>query len=108
MKAIIFRDKETNKIISDSNDYERLKKQGKTDEEIIKMVEEYNSTEKSKIAQVVELDEYAQFYKTQKANAYKEQQEDFELIGDALRDLAEKIDNYIENAKKIYSKEKKQ
>lgn len=46
MKVIIYRDKETKKIVRDGgDDYELLKAHGKTDEDIAALVEEFNGRE---------------------------------------------------------------
>lgn len=46
MKVIIYRDKETKKIVRDGgDDYERLKERGKTDEDIAALAEEFNARE---------------------------------------------------------------
>ena len=104
MKVIIYRDKETKKIVRDGgNDYERLKERGKTDEDIAALVEEFNGREnRPQIAEIVELDEIAEFYRTLKLNAYREQLNDFEFMEDRLDELSRMIENYIDEAKKAY------
>ena len=45
MKAIIHRDKQTKKIVNEIDEYGRLEKAGKTEAEIVSVVEEYNKRE---------------------------------------------------------------
>lgn len=63
MKVIIYRDKETNNIIRESEDYDILKKYGSTEQQIEATVKKFNSTQKVHIAEIIELDEVAQFYR---------------------------------------------
>ena len=107
MKVIIYRDKETKKIVRDSgDDYERLKERGKTDEDIAALVEEFNARENCpQIVEIVELDEIAEYYMARKLNAYREQLNDFAFMEDRLDELARIIKNYIDEAKKAYKEE---
>ena len=108
MKVIIYRDKETKKIVRDGgNDYERLKARGKTDEDIAALVKEFNGRENCpQTVEIVELDEVAEYYRTKKLNAYKEQLNDFAFIEDRLNELSRMIENYIDEAKQAYKEEK--
>lgn len=56
---------------------------------------------------IVALDEVAEYYRTQKLNAYKEQLNDFAFIEDRLDELSRMIENYIDEAKKAYKEERK-
>ena len=107
MKAIIYRDKATNQIERDAgDDYERLKACGKTDEDIAMLVKEFNGRENCpQIVEIVELDEVAEFYRTQKLNAYKQQLNDVSFMEDKLDELSRMIENYIDEAKKAYKEE---
>lgn len=50
MKVIIYRDKETKRIVRGAgDDYELLKARGKTDEDIAALVEEFNGRENKKL-----------------------------------------------------------
>ena len=73
MKVIIYRDKETKKIVRDGgNDYERLKARGKTDEDIAALVKEFNGRENCpQTVEIVELEVVAEYFITKKLNAYK-------------------------------------
>lgn len=104
MKVIIYRDKETKKIVRDGgDDYERLKERGKTDEDIAALVKEFNARENClQTVEIVELDEIAEYYMTLKLNAYREQLNDFAFIEDRLDELSRMIESYIDEAKKAY------
>lgn len=107
MKVIIYRDKETKKIVRDAgDDYELLKARGKTDEDIAALVEEFNARENChQTVEIVELDEIAEYYMTQKLNAYREQLNDFAFMEDRLDELSSLIESYIDEAKKAYKEE---
>ena len=107
MKVIIYRDKETKKIVRDGgDDYERLKARGKTDEDIAALVEEFNAREDChQMVEIVELDEIAEYYMTRKLNAYREQLNDFAFMEDRLDELSRMIESYIDAAKKAYKEE---
>ena len=107
MKVIIYRDKETKKIVRDGgDDYELLKAHGKKDEDIAALVEAFNGRENCpQIVEIVELDEIAEYYRTLERNAYKEQLNDFEFMEDRLYELSRMIENYIDEAKKAYKEE---
>ena len=109
MKVIIYRDKETKKIVRDGgDDYERLKERGKTEEDIAVLVEAFNARENNtQTAEVVELDEIAEYYMTRKLNAYKEQLNDFAFMEDRLYEFSRMIKSYIDEAKEAYKEEKK-
>lgn len=104
MKVIIYRDKKTKKIVRDENDsYEQFKERGKTDEELTALVEEFNARENCpQTVEIVELDEIAEFYRTRKLNAYKEQLNDFAFMEDRLDELSRMIENYIDKAREAY------
>ena len=109
MKVIIYRDKETKQIVRDAgDDYELLKARGKTDEDIAALVEEFNGRENCpQIVEIVELDEVAEFYRTRKLNAYKEQLNDFAFMEDRLDELSRMIESYIDEGKKAYKEDRK-
>ena len=70
--------------------------------------EEFNGRENlPQIAEIVDLDEIAEFYRTQKLNAYKEQLNDFAFMEDRLDELSRMIENYIDEAKKAYKEDRK-
>ena len=107
MKAIIHRDKQTKKIVNDFDEYDKLIKQGRTETEIRTMVEAYNHKDRAETVEIVEIDEVAEFYRTRKLNAYKDQLYDFATMENMLDDLSRMIKDYIYDAKKAY-KEKQE
>lgn len=103
MKVIIYRDKETNKIIYEDDSYNHLKQFGMTDEEIEKGVKKLNSEKKNEVAEIIELDEIAMFYRDKSHNEYAKQMQAFEIMEYTLNDLSDQINEYIQNAKKAYN-----
>lgn len=102
MKAIIRRDRTTGAIVDDLGEYELLTVQGKTDEEIAGLVGEYNekSKDKDRIAELVELDEAAQFYKARHKERSADEFSKLELVAESLQDLASEIDGIIRRMKR--------
>lgn len=108
MKVIIYRDKETKKIVRDSDDYNRVKNGGKTEAEIVAMIEEFNKRKlATQTAEIVELDEVAEFYKTQRLDAYEEKINDFLFMEDRLYELSRLIQCYIAEATDFYKEGQK-
>lgn len=56
---------------------------------------------------IVAQDEVAEFYRTRKLNAYKEQLNDFAFMEDRLDELSRMIESYIDEAKKAYKEDRK-
>lgn len=107
MKVIIRRDKQTKKIIGDFGEYEILNKESKTEADIYAKVEAYNKQKShASIAEIVEIDEVAEFYRTRTLNAYKDKLNDFEFMADKLDKLSRMIEDYIDDAKKSYGEDK--
>lgn len=102
MKVIIHRNKETKKIVNDLDEYDKLIKQGRTEAEIRTMVEAYNHKDRAETVEIVEIDEVAEFYRTRKLNAYKDQLYDFATMENILGELSRMIEDYIDDAKKAY------
>lgn len=100
MKAIIRRDRETGKIVYDLGEYERLAELGKTDAEIAEMAEQFNEKSKEHTAELIELDEVAQFYKEQQEKRRAEKFADLEIIAERLQDLACELDGVIRRMKR--------
>ena len=108
MKVIVHRDKQTKKIVNEFDEYGRLEKAGKTESEIVSLINEYNKREDyTQTAEIVELDELAEFYRQRKLNAYKDQINDFAFMEDKLDELSRMIENYIDEAKKAYKEDEK-
>ena len=102
MKAIIRRDRVTGKIVNDLGEYERLAELGKTDEEITGLVDRFNenSKDKDRTAELIELDEVAQFYKGQQEERRAEKFADLEIIAERLQDLACELEGTIRRMKR--------
>lgn len=102
MKAIIRRDRTTGAIVDDLGEYESLKAQGRTDEEIAGLVDEYNERNKDKdrIAELVELGEVAQFYKAWHEERSADEFSELEFVAERLQDLASEIDEIIRRMKR--------
>ena len=108
MKVIVHRDKQTKKIVDEFDEYGRLEKAGKTEAEIASLIMEYNKREDyTQTAEIVEIDEVAEFYRQRKLNAYKDQINDFAFMEDRLDELSRMIENYIDEAKKVYEEDEK-
>ena len=85
MKVIIRRDKRTKKIIGDFGEYQIFNKEGKTEADIYARVEAFNKQKfHGSIAEIVELDEVAEFY-AKRAGQCLNTPED---IAEWLRDIA--------------------
>lgn len=100
MKVVIYREKATNKIIRESDDYNRLKNNGETDEQIEERIQQFNSRQENVISEIIELDEVAQFYREKKENERAQQIGALEDMKYDLTELAAQIDEYIRNAKR--------
>ncbi|NCA67739.1 MAG: hypothetical protein EOM87_06725 [Clostridia bacterium] len=100
MKTILKRNKLTNEIICDAGEYEILKSRGTTDEAIMEMLTKFNKTKPDVYAEIVELNDIAEFYYKKKDTVYKDKLNEFEQMADCLRELACEIETYIENARK--------
>ena len=88
MKVIIRRDKQTKKIIGDFGEYERLNKQGETEADIYARVEAFNKQKfHGSIAEIVELDEVAEFY----AKRAEQRLNIPDDIAEQLRDMASRM-----------------
>lgn len=105
MKKIIYRFRSTGEISHDADpeDYQAFY----DEEALAKKINAYNREGKILRAEIVELDDIAEFYRTRKLNAYKEQLNDFAFMEDRLDELSRMIEGYIDEAKKAY-KEKQE
>lgn len=88
MKVIIRRDKQTKKIIGDFGEYEILNKRGETEADIYARVEAFNKQKfHGSIAEIVELDEVAEFY----AKRAEQRLNIPDDIAEQLRDMASRM-----------------
>lgn len=102
MKTIIRRDIATGKISCNLGEYEFLIEQGKTDEEIAEMVVRFNESgyDTDRTAELIELDEVAQFYKEQQDERRAEIFADLEVIAKRLQNLADDLEGAIKRVKR--------
>lgn len=100
MKVVIYREKATNKIIRESDDYNRLKNNGETDEQIEERVQQFNSRQENVISEIIELDEVAQFYRARHKERSADEFPKMEFVAESLRDLASEIDGIIRRMKR--------
>lgn len=97
MKAIIRRDRTTGAIVDDLGEYELLKAQGRTDEEIAELVEDYNKKHQDEktIAELVELDEFAQHYKMWQKRWNADENDALADMAERLQDLASELEGFV-------------
>lgn len=97
MKAIIRRDMATGKICDDLGEYECLAELGKTDEEIAGLVEDYNKKHQGEqtIAELVELDEFAQHYKMWQKRWNADESDALADMAERLQDLASELEGFV-------------
>jgi hypothetical protein len=91
MKVIIYRNKETKKIVS----YDDLTGRGKVTQE---MIDNYNSNDKyDKYVEIVDLEEdsVAYYFYNLKIQSKREYYEDLRNLEDTLRDIASNIDDRL-------------
>lgn len=66
MKTIIYRNKQTNKIVQETDEYQKMLSEGKNEEQIQALVNTFNESNNSpNIAEIVELSELDEFYRNQ-------------------------------------------
>lgn len=104
MKKIIYRVRATGKISHDG-DYDEYLRRCKTEQALVDNLTKFNEVNPTCFAEIVEIDEVAEFYRTRTLNAYKENLKDFEFMADKLDDLSRMIEDYIDKAKKAYKEE---
>lgn len=98
MKIIIYRDRRTNKIVS----YHEVNKYC-TEEAL----QNYNNNEKNpNKAEIVELDEIAEYFYTLKTRTIKEEAEDLRDLMTDLQSLANSIDDRLYNFDRLLREER--
>ena len=108
MKVIIFRNKYTNEIETENDLYAKYIAEGKTEEEIVAMVEKHNSNENfSKYAEIIELDEVSEFFRERNLDSNKWKMEQLHYLRNTFRALMASVDVYIEETEKEIEKENK-
>ena len=97
MKVIIYRDKQTNKIVS----YDDLVGRGKVTQN---MIDSYNSNDKNdRYVEMVDLqeDSVAYYFYNLKIQSKKEYYEDLRNLEETLRDIASNIDDRLYDLEKL-------
>lgn len=98
MKIVIYRDRRTNKIVTyhEANKY--------CTEEALR---NYNDNEKNpNKAEIVELDEIAEYFYTLKTRTIKDEADDFRDLMDDLQSLANRIDDRLYNFDRLLREER--
>ena len=105
MKKIVYRDKETKEIKSET-DYNSLRgAYGLNTEEIAKSVDEYNKADWNTTAEIIELDDVAEFYANRAEQAIASNRL-YSQISENLEDIKEYTQNFAEYIEKLIQKVK--
>lgn len=113
MKKIIYRDKETKEIKSETDYSSFMRAYGLNTEEVAKSVDEHNKTDWNTTAEIVELDDVAEFYANRAEQAiasnrfYSKIGENLEYVREYTQDFAEYIEKLIRKVKEIETEEKR-
>lgn len=113
MKKIIYRDKETKEIKSqtDYNSFGRA--YGLNTEEVAKSVDEFNKADWDTTAEIIELDDVAEFYANRAEQAiaanrlYSQISENLEDMKERTETFAEYIEELLRKVKAIETEEKR-
>lgn len=113
MKKIIYRDKETKKIKSETDYNSFVRAYGLNTEEVAKSVDEYNKCDWDTTAEIIELDDVAEFYANRAEQAivsnrfYSQISENLEDMKDRTETFAEYIEELLRKVKAIETEEKR-
>lgn len=111
MKKIIYRDKETKEIKSETDYNSICGAYGLNTEEVAKSVDEYNKTDWDTTAEIVELDDVAEFYANRAEQAiasnrlYSQIRENLEDMKERTETFAEYIEELLQKVKEIETEE---
>lgn len=103
MKKIIYRDKETKKIKSETDYSSFMRVHGLSTEEVAKSVDEYNKGDWDTTAEIVELDDVAEFY-ARFANQAIASIKSYSQIIENLEDMKEHAQNFAEYIEELIRK----
>lgn len=112
MKKIIYRYKETKEIKSEADYNFFVRAYGLNAEEVAKAVDEFNKCDWDATAEIVELDDVAEFYANRAEQAiaanrlYSQIGENLEDIREYTQNFAEYIEKLIRKVKEIETEEK--
>lgn len=113
MKKIIYRDKETQKIKGETDYNFFVRVYGLNTEEVDKSVDEYNKCVWDTTAEIVELDDVAEFYANRAEQAivsnrfYSQISENLEDMKERTETFAEYIEELLRKVKAIETEEKR-
>ena len=105
MKKIIYRDKKTKEIKSETDYSSFMRVYGLNTEEVAKSVDEYNKAGWDTTAEIVELDDVAEFYANRAEQAIASNRF-YSQIGENLEDMREYTQNFAEYIEKLIQKVK--
>lgn len=105
MKKIIYRDKETKEIKSQTDYNSFMHAHGLNTEEVAKSVDEYNKTDWDTTAEIVELDDIAEFY-ANRAEQATDSNRIYSQISGSLEDMKERAETFVEYIEKLLQKVK--
>lgn len=113
MKKIIYRDKETKKIKSETDYNSFVRAYGLNTEEVAKSVDEFNKCDRDTTAEIIELDDVAEFYANRAEQAiasnrfYSQISENLEDMKERTETFAEYIEDLLRKVKAIETEEKR-
>lgn len=105
MKKIIYRDKETKEIKSETDYNSIMRAYGLNTEEVAKSVEEVNKCDWDTTAEIIELDDVAAFYANRAEQAISANRF-YSQIRENLEDMKERTETFAEYIEKLLRKVK--
>lgn len=111
MKKIIYRDKETKEIKSETDYNSVMRAYGLNAEEVAKSVDEFNKCDWDTTAEIIELDDVAEFYANRAEQAicanrlYSQIRENLEDMKERTETFAEYIEKLLQKIKAIETEE---
>ena len=105
MKKIIYRDKKTKEIKSETDYNSLMRAHGLNAEEVAKSVHEYNKVDWDTTAEIVELDDVAEFYANRAEQAIVSNRL-YSQISENLEDMKERTETFAEYIEELLQKVK--
>ena len=105
MKKIIYRDKETKEIKSQTDYNSFMRAYGLNTEEVAKSVDEYNKVDLDTTAEIIELDDVAEFYANRAEQAI-DSIKSYSQIIENLEDMKERTETFAEYIEELLRKVK--
>lgn len=105
MKKIIYRDKETKKIKSETDYNSFVRAYGLNTEEVAKSVDEYNKGGWDTIAEIIEMNDVAEFYANRAEQAIASNRF-YSQICENLEDMKERTETFAEYIEELIRKVK--